>query len=131
MTDAPLNAQAIAGQVRAALSAGDLDSFSHLLSPDVTWGAPDANRPACRNRAQVMAWYRRGWEAGTRASVVEVSSYGDDLLVGMMVQRDGTQSERWQVLRVGPLGVTDIQGFEDRQSAEARCEASPPNRLTG
>ena len=73
MTDPPLNAEAIAGHVRAALEAGDLGSFGHLLSPDVTWGAPGDPKPTCRNREQVMAWYRRGWEDGTRARVVEVS----------------------------------------------------------
>jgi ketosteroid isomerase-like protein len=125
MPDAPMSAEVIAGQVHAALGAGDLSAFSHLLSPDVTWGAPDAKQPTCRNREQVMDWYRRGWESGTRARVVEVSVHGDDLLVGMMVERDGAQGERWQVLRVGALGVTDIRGFEDRRSAEARCEVSP------
>jgi hypothetical protein len=116
-------AESIAGQVRAALGSADLAGFSDLLDPDVQWGAPDDPRPTCRNRQQVMTWYQRGWQTGTRARVTEVSVHGDKILVGLMVKRDGDYGERWQILTVGPGGVTDIRGFEDRASAASRVGA--------
>jgi hypothetical protein len=49
-----------------------------------------------------------------RATVTEVEVHGNTLLVGVRLQ-DG--NERWQVMRVGPDGVNDIRGFEDRAGA--------------
>ncbi|HEY3842432.1 MAG TPA: nuclear transport factor 2 family protein [Acidimicrobiales bacterium] len=116
-------AESIAGLVRAALASDDLAGFSELLDPAVQWGAPDDPTPTCRNREQVMTWYQRGWQAGTRARVTEVSVHGDKILVGLMVTREGDYGERWQILTVGPGGVTDIRGFEDRASAASRVDA--------
>jgi ketosteroid isomerase-like protein len=109
----------IAEPVRAALEASDLHALSALLSPDVQWGAPGDPAPACRNRGDVLAWSRRGRAAGTRAQVTEVDVVGDALLVGLMVDRGGSAGERWQVLTIGPDGVRDIRGHEDRASAVA------------
>jgi ketosteroid isomerase-like protein len=120
MMNAPMTADSIAGRVRAALEAADLDEFGALLSPDVHWGAPDDPTPPCRNRGQVLEWYRRGRAAGTRAKVTELTVHGDALLVGLTIARDGGEAERWQILHVGPEGVDDIRGFEDRPSAAAR-----------
>jgi hypothetical protein len=36
------------------------------------------------------------------------------------VRREGLDNERWQILTVGPGGITDIVGFEDRPTAAAR-----------
>src|ERR1700734_3498528 len=109
-----ITAAAIADRVRLALETSDLDSFGALLSPDVHWGPPGDTRPPCRNREQVLAWYSKGRAKGRRASVNEVEVHGDALLVGLRLE-DG--SERWQVLRVGPDGIDDIRGYEDRRSA--------------
>ena len=58
-----------------------------------------------------------GREAGRRVSTVtEVEVHGNAVLVGMHLEGEG---ERWQVLRVGPRGVNDIRGFEDRVQAAA------------
>jgi ketosteroid isomerase-like protein len=115
-----ITAETIAGRIEVALGAGDLAGFGALLSPDVQWGAPDDPNPTCRNREQVMTWYGRGWDAGTRARVTEVTVHGDTILVGMMVKREGEYNERWQILTVGPGGITDIRGFEDRRTAASR-----------
>ena len=59
---------------------------------------------------------RTGRAAGHRASVTGLEVHGDALLVGLRLE---TGEERWQVLRVGPEGVTDISGYTDnRPSAE-------------
>ena len=117
MSQEPHTAQGIADHVRAALESADLADFSALLDPNVQWGAPGDPKPTCRNREQVLAWYRRGQEAGTTARVTELSVLDDKILVGLMVLRQGEYVERWQIFTVGPAGVADIRGFEDRRSA--------------
>jgi hypothetical protein len=111
---APVTAASIADQVRRALDSADLDEFAHLLSPDVHWGAPGDATPPCRNRDQVLRWYADGRARGRRATVTEVEVHANALLVGVRLE-DG--EERWQVMRVGPDGVNDIRGYEDRSSA--------------
>jgi len=121
--------QRIADQVGVALEAADLSAYRELLHPDVRWGAPDAKRPSCRNRDQVLAWYQRGRESGVRASVTEVVVLGDRLLVGLTVRgrqeehEDGGAAPRWQVLTVSDGRIVDIVGFDDRAEAVARAEA--------
>ena len=120
----------LARQVRTALDGGDLSSFRSLLDPDVTWGAPGARQPSCRNRDQVLAWYERGREAGTRAEVSDVSVLGDRLLVTMTVhgtagaEDRGGAALRWQVLTVRDGRIVDIAGFDDRVDATAFAQAS-------
>jgi hypothetical protein len=110
----PVTAPAIAGQLRQALDMADLDTLAALLSPDVQWGPPGSARPPCQNRDQVLAWYAKGREQGRRATVTGVEVHANALLVELRLQ-DG--QERWQVMRVGPDGINDISGFEDRPSA--------------
>ena len=120
--------EVIAQQVRVALEAADLSAFSDLLDPDVHWGAPDASRPACKNRDHVLAWYHRGRESGVRAQVTEVVVLGDRILVGLIVHpaanERGGAAPRWQVLTVRDGRVVDIVGFETRRDALARAEGS-------
>ena len=117
----------LARQIRLALESADLSEFSDLLDPDVTWGAPDARHPTCKNRNQVLAWYERGRESGVRADVTEVVVTGDRILVGLTVRgTDGARERggaalRWQVLTVRGGRVVDIVGFDDRRDAEARA----------
>ena len=55
----------IAVLVRNALAAEDWSAFTELLDLAVTWGAPGARNPSCKNRNQVLAWYERGRDAET------------------------------------------------------------------
>jgi SnoaL-like domain len=115
----------IAGLVRNALVAEDLSAFAELLDPAVTWGAPGARNPSCKNRNQVLAWYQRGRDAGVRGSVYDVEVIGDRLLVSMNVR--GTESARerggaalrFQVLTVRSGKVVDIAGFDGKTEAIA------------
>ena len=117
----------IAAQVRLALAAEDLSAFADLLDPDVTWGAPGARNPTCKNRNQVVAWYRRGRDAGVRGGVFDVEVLGDRLLVSMSVQgtrnarERGGAALRFQVLTIRDGRIVDIVGFDDK--AEARSHA--------
>ena len=120
----------LAGQVRSALEAADLDAYADLLDGGVRWGAPGDPAPQCRSKAQVLAWYRRGREAGTRARVVETVVAGDKILVGLKVARTATpgdraESDRWQVLTVRDGRIADITGFDDRREAAAWAGIAP------
>ncbi len=112
----------LAAQVRSALEGADLDAYADLLDPDVRWGPPGHPVPPCRSRAQVLAAYRRGREANTRARVIETVVAGDKILVGLKVARTATRpagatSDRWQVLMVRDGHIIDIAGFGDRDEA--------------
>jgi SnoaL-like domain len=126
MTTDPPGMEEIAGQIQTALQAADLDGYRDLLDPNVTWGAPDDPTPSCRNRDQVLAWYRRGRANGVRALVTETGVYGDKILVGLKVF-DGSSpadspaaTERWQILTIAHGLVADIRGFEERADALSR-----------
>ena len=113
----------IAVLVRNALAAEDLSAFTELLDPAVTWGAPGARNPSCKNRNQVLTWYQRGRDAGVRGSVYDVEVLGDRLLVSMSVrgtesaQERGGAALRFQVLTVRSGKVVEIVGFDDRTEA--------------
>lgn len=125
MLDQMSGAVGIAERVKSAYESADLSAFSDLLDPNVTWGAPDDPSPECQNRAQVLAWYQRGRESGTRARVLEIVVLGDRLLVGLSVIGDraararGGAAERWQLLTVAGGRIVDILGFEEREEAVA------------
>ena len=140
--DQPDVMESLARQVGTALSSADLSAFSDLLDPDVRWGAPGARSPACKNRDQVLTWYRRGRDSGTRAEVTETVVHGDKILVGLRVRGpraadapDGSVGSvgsvgpdgavpRWQVLTVAGGRIVDIVGFDDRSEAVARAGAT-------
>jgi hypothetical protein len=113
----------VAGQVRRALAGENLSALTELLDPDVTWGAPGARTPSCKNRNQVVAWYQRGRDAGVRGSVFDVEVIGDRLLVSMTVrgtenaQERGGAALRYQVLTVRNNRIVDIVGFDDKTEA--------------
>jgi hypothetical protein len=112
----------LAAQVRSALEAADLEAYADLLDRGVRWGPPGDPVPPCRSRAQVLAWYRHGREAGTRVRVIETEVAGDKILVGVKIARAAApdaddESDRWQVLTVRDGLITDITGFSDRDEA--------------
>jgi ketosteroid isomerase-like protein len=113
----------MAALVRQAIAAEDFMRFSDLLDPDVTWGAPGARNPSCKNRNQVLAWYQRGRDAGVRGSVYDVDILGERLLVSMSVrgtenaQERGGAALRFQVLTVRDGRIVEIVGFDDKAEA--------------
>jgi RimJ/RimL family protein N-acetyltransferase/ketosteroid isomerase-like protein len=116
----------LAGQVRQALEAADLDTYAGLLDRAVRWGAPGDPAPPCRSREQVLAWYRRARESGTRARVTDTIVAGDKILVGLKVASGGGEADRWQVLTVRGGRITAIDGFADRDEAEIWAGLAPP-----
>jgi ketosteroid isomerase-like protein len=124
MSGDSLQAEGLAALIGQALAAADLDAYADLLHPEVRWGAPGDPAPPCRNRAQVLAWYRAGRQAGTRAHVTETLVAGDRILVGLRVSSAAAdsaaeESDRWQVLTIRDGLVADIRGFDNRDEAAA------------
>ena len=121
----PETMEELGRQVKLALESADLGAYRDLLDPNVRWGPPGSSSPPCQNRDQVLAWYQRGREAGTTATVSEVTVVKDHLLVGLVVRDvkeshpERAQSLRWQLLTVRDGRVCDIVGFESREDAEA------------
>lgn len=125
--------EAVADRIQSALGSADLTAFADLLAPDVRWGAPDDPDQSCRNRDEVMAWYRRGRDAGVRAQVTETIVYDNNIVVGLLVtgrpspEGADEEAQRWQVLTVGDDGVEEICGFDNRDDAVARATRPPFN----
>jgi hypothetical protein len=115
----------LAEQVKRALVAGDASAFADLLDPAVTWGAPGARNPTCKNRNQVLSWYQRARESGVQGSAFDVQVIGDRLLVSLSVRgTDGARERggtalRFQVLTVCGGRIIDIVGFDDKAEALA------------
>jgi ketosteroid isomerase-like protein len=114
--------------VKQAFGAGDASAFAELLDPDVTWGAPGARNPTCKNRNQVLNWYQRAQESGVHGSAFDVEVVGDRLLVSLSVrgtegarERGGT-ALRFQVLTVRDGRITDIVGFDDKAEALSHAQ---------
>ena len=122
-----LSMSELAARVKEALEADDLTAYSDLLDPHATWGAPDDEVWGCHSRKEILAWYGQARDAGVRASVTEVVEGTDKLLVGLRVwgrddaDESGDALERWQVLTIRDGLVSDIRGFEDRETAAARA----------
>jgi RimJ/RimL family protein N-acetyltransferase/ketosteroid isomerase-like protein len=122
-------AQLIARRISQALATADLSAYADLLHPDVRWGAPGDPAPPCQSRGQVLAWYQRGWDAGTRAQVIETVAAGDKILVGLRVTQAGAaedgEQDRWQVLTLRDGRIADIRGYELRAEAAASAGLAP------
>ena len=122
MSDEP--AAALASAVREALTADDIERFSSLLDPNVTWSAPDAEVPTCRNRRQVLAWFTSHRD-GRAVQLLEVTARRDKILVAMTVSTPEGSEGRWQVLTVSGNRVSDIRGFDQEAAARAAFATSP------
>jgi hypothetical protein len=106
MPEGTITAEESAERVRSALNSGDLTGTEALLSPDVPWGPEDARGGGCQNRRQLLNRYRRGRVAGVRAQVTKFSVQGSAIPVGLNVHLPDGEADWWQVLTVGPSGVS-------------------------
>ncbi|MGD0054623.1 MAG: nuclear transport factor 2 family protein [Acidimicrobiales bacterium] len=122
--------QPAANRLKIALEGADVDAFAQLLDPNVRWGPPDAPSPPCRNKEQVLSWYRSAASEGARAQVVEMDVIGDRVVVELLVQRAakgtprGEPSPRWQVYTLRDGLIVDIVGFDTRSEANERARIS-------
>ncbi len=121
--DAASSIHELSRRLRLAYETGDLELFGALLAPNVTWGPPGDPSPPCQSKQQVLAWYQKGAYAGASAKVQEMTSFGDRLLVGLVVtgtstaKEMGGQGQRWQVLTIQGAQIVDIVGFAQKREA--------------
>ncbi len=110
-------------RLREALISGNLESLGSLLADDVRWGPPDVSSPPCKRRDDVLSWYKRAQDAGASAEVIDIVELGSQIVVGLKVRRapGDTVKERWQIYTVRNGAISDIVGFEDRESAIDRA----------
>jgi hypothetical protein len=122
MTEDARSMEELARKVRMGLETGDLAAYRDLLDPNVRWGPPGVRSPPCQNRDQVIAWYERARQTGTRATVSEVEVLDDQILVELVVtgneqDQDRGGQARWQLLTIKDGRDIDIVGFEQRFEA--------------
>lgn len=118
----------LAESLRIAYDTVDLDRFSRLLDPDVTWGGGPMG---CRNREEVIGWYRESIDRGTRGAVTRVVQPDERTLIAEVTfwaPGQGTTplppEVRYQRLEVHEGRITAITGYPSM--AQARDFRPPP-----
>ena len=71
----------IAGHLEAACRDQDLELFASVLDPRVTWTG------LCRDRSQVLDWFRSILADGTRPTLRTVEIHGDSVVLDMDLSR--------------------------------------------
>jgi ankyrin repeat protein len=98
----------------------DLDLLGSLLHPEVRWTG------LCRDRAQVLDWYRALMAEGTVATVRSAEVDRDAVVLGLAVtgRAEGATPapprQLYQVFTVAGAQVVEIHGYGDRASALTR-----------
>ena len=110
----------IARQLETACRDLDLDLLGSLLDPEVRWTG------LCRDRAQVLDWYRHLIAEGTVATVRSAEVDRDAVILRLAVSRraEGARpappQQLYQVFTVDGARIVEIRGYGDRASALAR-----------
>jgi ankyrin repeat protein len=111
----------IARHLEAAYRDRDLGLLESLLHPQVQWTG------LCRNREQVLDWYRGLIADGNVADINSVEIDGDAVVLGLAVARkaEGARpappQRLYQVFTVDGTQIIDIRGYPDRHSALTRA----------
>jgi len=114
----------IAWHLETACRDLDLDLLGSLLHPEVRWTG------LCRDRAQVLDWYRALIAEGTVATVRSAEVDRDAVVLGLAVagRAEGAAptppQQLYQVFTVEGAQVVEIRGYGDRDSALTR--GGPP-----
>ena len=101
----------------------DLDLLGSLLHPEVRWTG------LCKDRGQVLDWYRAVLAEGIEASVRSVEVDRDAVLLGLTVgrraqgARPAPPQPLYQVFTVRDAQIVEIHGYPDRASALTRGDA--------
>jgi ankyrin repeat protein len=110
----------IAGHLETACRDLDLDLLGSLLHPEVRWTG------LCRDRTQVLDWYRSLIAEGIAATVRSVEVDRDAVVLGLSVARRAVAAapappqQLYQVFTVEDARIVEIRGYDDRPSALAR-----------
>jgi ankyrin repeat protein len=98
----------------------DLDLLASLLHPQVRWTG------LCKDRTQVLDWYRAVLAEGIEASVRSVEVDRDAVVLGLAVSRRAQGARPappqplYQVFTVRDAQIVEIRGYPDRDSALTR-----------
>jgi ketosteroid isomerase-like protein len=112
----------IARQLETACRDLDLDLLGSLLHPEVRWTG------LCKDRTQVLDWYRAVLAEGIEASVRSVEVDRDAVVLGLTVTRvargarPAPPEPLYQVCTVHDGQIVEIRGYPDRDSALTRGE---------
>ena len=110
----------IARHLETAARDVDLDLLGSLLHPEVRWTG------LCKDRTQVLDWYRAVLAEGIEASVRSVEVDRDAVLLGLTVgrrahgARPAPPQPLYQVFTVRDAQIVEIRGYPDRASALTR-----------
>jgi ankyrin repeat protein len=110
----------IARHLETAARHLDLELLGSLLHPEVRWTG------LCRDRAQVLDWYRAVLAEGMEASVRSVEVDRDAVVLGLTVgrraqgARPAPPQPLYQVFTVRDAQIVEIHGYPDRASALTR-----------
>ncbi len=110
----------IARHLETAARDLDLDLLGSLLHPDVRWTG------LCKDRTQVLDWYRAVLAEGIEASVRSVEVDRDAVVLGLTVgrraqgARPAPPEPLYQVFTVRDAQIVEIRGYPDRDSALTR-----------
>ncbi len=113
----------IARQLEIAAQDVDLDLLGSLLHPEVHWTG------LCKDRSQVLDWYRAVLAEGIEASVRSVEVDRDAVVLGLTVgrraqgARPAPPQPLYQVFTVRDAQIVEIHGYPDRASALTRGDA--------
>jgi ankyrin repeat protein len=113
----------IARQLETAAQDVDLDLLGSLLHPEVRWTG------LCKDRSQVLDWYRAVLAEGIEASVRSVEVDRDAVVLGLTVgrraqgARPAPPQPLYQVFTVRDAQIVEIRGYPDRASALTRGDA--------
>jgi ankyrin repeat protein len=98
----------------------DLDLLGSLLHPQVRWTG------LCKDRTQVLDWYRAVLAEGIEAGVRSVEVDRDAVVLGLAVSRRAQGARPappqplYQVFTVRDAQIVEIRGYPDRDSALTR-----------
>jgi hypothetical protein len=110
----------IARHLETAARDHDLDLLGSLLHPEVRWTG------LCRDREQVLDWFRAVLAEGMEASVHSVEVDRDAVVLGLTVTRRAQGARPappqplYQAYTVHGAQVVEIRGYPDRDSALTR-----------
>ena len=113
----------VARQLETAAQDVDLDLLGSLLHPEVRWTG------LCKDRSQVLDWYRAVLAEGIEATLRSVEVDRDAVVLGLTVgrraqgARPAPPQPLYQVFTVRDAQIVEIRGYPDRASALTRGDA--------
>ncbi len=122
--------EVFAKQLRAALTASDLQAYAALLDEHVRWGGETDTPETCHGRTAVLDRMSSHLQAGMRTTVIDIVPGVNAVLLVLRVSwpvtngfaREGTV---YQALQLQHQQVVDIRGYANRDEAARHAGVDP------